>query len=85
MPSIAQEIDGVSFALKQAHDFAWLHAYGRVLSVFDQQDSGNICFGVANGARRWFIKYAGAPTVNDRQVAPPSALANSPRSTGRTS
>jgi len=64
LPNITQEIDGLSFALGQAHDLAWLHTYGRVFCAFDQQDSGNICFGVADGARRWFIKYAGAPTVN---------------------
>jgi len=64
LANIIHEIDGVRFALGQAHDFAWLHGYGRVSSVFDQQDSGNICFGATDGAQRWFIKYAGAPTVN---------------------
>jgi hypothetical protein len=28
----------------------------------DDQDSGNICFGVADGAKRYFIKFAGALT-----------------------
>lgn len=64
MPNIIQQLDGVCFALQEAHDFAWLHAYGSVFCAFDQQDSGNICFGVTDGAQRWFIKYAGASAVN---------------------
>ena len=30
--------------------------------MFDDQDSGNICFGVNNGNEKLFIKFAGAPT-----------------------
>ncbi|MFP4660952.1 MAG: hypothetical protein ACLFPF_02075 [Halanaerobiales bacterium] len=39
-------IDGIEFRLKEEHDFSWLSRYGIVFSVFDEQDSGNICFGV---------------------------------------
>jgi serine/threonine-protein kinase len=33
-----------------------------VFKVFDDQDSGNICFGMTDGAERHFVKFAGAPT-----------------------
>ena len=36
--------------------------YGRVFKVFDDQDSGNICFGTEKDGQRYFIKFAGAPT-----------------------
>ncbi|MCA0969333.1 serine/threonine protein kinase [Halobacillus litoralis] len=53
-------IDHVTFRLREPHDFKWLEALGTVFAVFDEQDSGNICFGVENEQGRQFIKYAGA-------------------------
>ena len=57
-----QYIDGIPFKLKSAFDFAFLNEYGRVFKVFDDQDSGNICFGTEKEGKRYFIKFAGAPT-----------------------
>jgi serine/threonine-protein kinase len=58
-----QYIDGVPFKLKSPFDFSLLAKYGKVFKVFDDQDSGNICFGVqADDGRRYFVKFAGAPT-----------------------
>lgn len=57
-----QRIDGIKYKLKSPFDFSFLKEYGTVFKVFDDQDSGNICFGVKNGDRRYFIKFAGAPT-----------------------
>lgn len=58
-----QYIDGVPFKLKAPFDFSFLSKYGRVFKVFDDQDSGNICFGVqADDGKRYFVKFAGAPT-----------------------
>ncbi len=57
-----QYIDGIPFKLKSAFDFAFLNEYGRVFKVFDDQDSGNICFGTEKDGKRYFIKFAGAPT-----------------------
>ena len=34
----------------------------RVFKVYDDQDSGNICFGTEKDGQRYFIKFAGAPT-----------------------
>jgi len=50
----------VSFRLQEPHDFEWLAELGHVFCVFDQQDSGNICFGVEMDGKRLFVKYAGA-------------------------
>lgn len=59
-----QTIDNVSFQMKEVCDFSFLSKYGRVFCVFDQNDSGNISFGVDNGKEKKFIKIAGAKTAN---------------------
>lgn len=41
-----QYIDGLPYKMKAPFDFEFIHKYGRVFKVFDDQDSGNICFGV---------------------------------------
>lgn len=66
-------IDGVCFSLKEEHDFRFLQEYGRVFKVFDDQDSGNICFGISNQSKRFFIKYAGAKTLRGC-VSPQEAI-----------
>lgn len=58
------ELDDVKFQLQEKHDFAWLQKLGRVFNVFDQQDSGNISFGVERDGEKFFVKYAGARTLN---------------------
>ncbi len=57
-----QYIDGIPFKLKSAFDFGFLKEYGTVFKVFDDQDSGNICFGTEKNGQRYFVKFAGAPT-----------------------
>ena len=57
-----QYIDGIPFKLKEPFDFSFLSKYGKVFKVYDDQDSGNICFGVADGENKYFVKFAGAPT-----------------------
>jgi serine/threonine-protein kinase len=56
-------LDNVSFQLKEKHDFEWLRSLGEVFCVFDQQDSGNICFGIEKEGIKKFVKYAGAKTL----------------------
>lgn len=66
---VTQIIDNVSFHLKEAHDFSFLSKYGRLFCVFDQNDSGNISFGVKAGNTKYFIKVAGAKTAeSDRDT-----------------
>ncbi|WP_081755958.1 protein kinase [Paucisalibacillus sp. EB02] len=57
-------INSIKLELKEDQDFSWLERIGKVFSVFDQQDSGNICFGIEINGKRRFIKYAGAKTKN---------------------
>lgn len=57
-----QYADAVPFKLKSAFDFSLLSEYGTVFKVYDDQDSGNICFGTEKDGQRYFIKFAGAPT-----------------------
>lgn len=57
-----QYIDGIPFKLKSAFDFSFMKEYGTVFKVFDDQDSGNICFGTEKDGQRYFVKFAGVPT-----------------------
>ncbi|QTN01523.1 serine/threonine protein kinase [Sediminibacillus dalangtanensis] len=50
----------MKFQLQEEHDFSWLEQLGTVFYVFDQQDSGNISFGVEKDGQKYFVKYAGA-------------------------
>ncbi len=56
-------LGSVSFRLKEKHDFVWLEELGEVFCVFDQQDSGNISFGIEKKGLKKFVKYAGARTL----------------------
>lgn len=57
-----QYIDGVPFKLKSAFDFSFMKEFGTVFKIYDDQDSGNICFGTEKDGQRYFVKFAGAPT-----------------------
>ena len=63
-PFVTQQLDGVDYRLAEPADLSFIREYGRVFRVFDDNDSGNISFGVDDGERRLFIKLAGARTVN---------------------
>ncbi|MDR0293837.1 MAG: hypothetical protein LBH95_06770 [Oscillospiraceae bacterium] len=58
-----QTINGISFEMRETHDFTFLHKYGQVFCVFAQNDSGNISFGLDNGKNKYFVKVAGAKTA----------------------
>lgn len=58
-----QWIDKTPLRLKSPFDFSFLARYGTVFHVFDDQDSGNICFGVEKNGEKRFVKFAGAPTA----------------------
>ncbi|NLO46724.1 MAG: phosphotransferase [Clostridiales bacterium] len=60
---VSQEIDGVSYKLKEPYDFSFINKYGKVFKVFDEQGI-NVCFGVDDGSRRYFVKFAGAKPIN---------------------
>lgn len=58
-----QKIDGIEFKMGEKFDFSFLKKYGKVFKVFDDQDSGNICFGIESQGGRIFVKFAGAKTA----------------------
>ncbi|MDH4421613.1 MULTISPECIES: protein kinase domain-containing protein [Bacillus] len=58
------QLNHVTFQLKERHNFDWLMKLGTVFAVFDQQDSGNLSFGVEKDGHKKFIKYAGAHTIS---------------------
>lgn len=58
-----QTLDGIRFSMGKAFDFSFLRRYGTVFKVFDDQDSGNICFGMrGTDGTRVFVK--GSVTTN---------------------
>ena len=62
-----QDVLGLPVELAAPFDFSFLARYGTPFCVFDQQQSGNIAFGMQSA--QWgklFVKFAGAPTVNAR-------------------
>lgn len=66
--------DGIAYQLLEPADLSWLAAYGTVFCAFDQNDSGNLCFGV-QGTARYFIKIAGVRTLH-AAVTPEEAKEN---------
>ena len=60
---VIQNVDGLFFRMRAPTDMSFLRRFGRVFKVFDDQDSGNICFGVTDGGRRYFVKLAGLQTA----------------------
>lgn len=67
-------LDGHAFCLRAPFDFAFVAEYGRVFRVFDQQDSGNLCFGVESAQGKRFLKLAGAQTERSAHVPPGEAI-----------
>lgn len=60
---VTQTLDGMTFRMGEVYDFSFLARFGTVFCVFDDQDSGNICFGMKKGEARTFVKFAGAVTA----------------------
>lgn len=59
--TIIEYLDGLPVRLASPIDLSFIHQYGTIFKVFDDQDSGNLCFGVtAEDGQRLFVKFAGA-------------------------
>ena len=65
---VGYKFDDIEFHLKEACDVSWLREFGKVFAVYDQNDSGNISFGVDNGKEKFFIKVAGLSTMESTQT-----------------
>lgn len=70
-----QELNGTAVELGRPADLSFLRDYGEVFAVFDQNDSGNVSFGVRNGEERYFLKVAGLATARGA-VSPQEAVEN---------
>ena len=70
---IVQEIDGVRFRLESSLDLTWIKRYGTVFSAIDGTGSGCICFGIADGQDRYFVKIAGVGTV-EAELSPKESV-----------
>lgn len=70
-----QWIDGVLIRLKNPYNFDFIHQYGTVFKLIDGQSSGNLCFGVEKDGRRYFVKFAGAETINNYDLPVGDAIA----------
>jgi len=70
-----QWIDGVPIRLKEPFDLNFIHQYGTVFKVFDTQSSGNLCFGVEKADKKYFLKFAGAKTINNHDLPVEDAVA----------
>lgn len=57
------KIDNIEFKLREYQDFSWVNDYGIAFSVIDETGSGCISFGVQKDNKKYFIKIAGAKTV----------------------
>lgn len=57
-----QYINDLPYKMKSPYNFDFINKYGKVFKIFDDQDSGNICFGVEKEGEKFFVKYAGSPT-----------------------
>jgi len=63
MTNHVQYIDGIPYKIKEPYDFSFISKYGKVFKVFDEQGI-NVCFGVDDGIRRYFVKFAGAKPIH---------------------
>ena len=60
--SYITNIAGVPIQLKKPFDLSFINQYGTIFKVVENgEGSGNICFGVENNNKKYFLKFAGAP------------------------
>jgi serine/threonine-protein kinase len=69
-----EDINGIKIRLKESFDLNFLNEFGELFWVLDAQGSGNLCFGIKNGKKKYFIKFAGAKTINDHDLPPEDAI-----------
>ncbi len=64
---ITLTVQGLPVQLRAFHDLGFVESYGRVLRVFDQLNSGLLCFQMEHNHQLHFLKYAGAPTLKSME------------------
>jgi hypothetical protein len=72
---IIEYIAGVPIKLKKPFDLSFINKYGTVFKVVKNwEGSGNLCFGVENGGKKYFIKFAYAPKEKFEHATPDDAV-----------
>ncbi len=61
------QLNQVTFQLKEHHNFDWLLKLGTVFAVFDQQDSGNISFGVEKNGHKNSLNTQGHKQLHTKE------------------
>jgi len=69
-----ENINNFQIRLKEPFDLSFINQFGELFWVLDTQGSGNLCFGVKNGNKKYFIKFAGAKTINNHDLPPEDAI-----------
>ncbi len=64
---VTQYVNGHPYRLKEAFDLSFVEELGKVFAVFDEQDSGNLLFGLRIGNEPYLLKIAGAPTIKGQR------------------
>jgi serine/threonine-protein kinase len=69
-----EKIGEYKIRLKESFDLKFINQFGALFWVLDTQSSGNLCFGVKKENKKYFIKFAGAKTINDQDLLPEDAI-----------
>lgn len=67
-------INNLEIRLKEPFDLGFIKQFGELFWVLDTQSSGNLCLGVKNANKKYFIKFAGAKTINDHDLPSDDAI-----------
>ncbi len=70
---ITQLVQHHPVRLRAFHDLGWLDDWGQVFAVYDQLTDGTLGFGAMLGEHKYYLRYAGAPTLEYAE-APETAV-----------
>lgn len=71
---IINQLDSITFRLREKHDFTWLKRYGTAFWAVDETGSGCVCIGMQDADRKLFCKIAGVNTL-EADVTPAESVA----------
>ena len=70
---IINQLDSITFRLREKHDFAWLKRCGTAFWAVDETGSGCVCIGMEDHQRKRFCKIAGVNTM-EADVTPQESV-----------
>ena len=71
---IVNQLDSITFRLREQQDFTWLKRYGTAFWAVDETGSGCVCIGMQDADRKLFCKIAGVNTL-EADVTPEESIA----------